>query len=247
MAKKPITPSDLPLPDGEPPARRVEPPADAGDAWEPPADRAGGLFGAPEATGPNPPPGGAKDPDPFDPATYKVAQTLAAAAGVKQHLTDLPVRTPDKSWWSRRHPDPEYALTAWVIELKDEQETYLVLPHLWPHLMGEATFKPKTFYLATTMQGKLFLWGVRRPADDTKDPDRWMRAPLEAVRLAKDKWTRITWNEQTRQHDVVTCDSAVEPDWPDLPFRELLKLAFKNYVIDSLDHPVLRRLRGEVS
>jgi hypothetical protein len=134
-----------------------------------------------------------------------------------------------------------------VIELKDEQETYLVLPPLWPSLVGEACFKPKTFYLATSMQGKLFLWGVRRPADDTKEPDRWMRAPLEAVRLAKDKWTRITWNEKTRQHDVVTSESSVEPAWPELPFRELLKLAFKDYVISTLDHPVLARLRGEQS
>jgi hypothetical protein len=185
--------------------------------------------------------------DPFDPSTYKVSQTLAAAAGVKKHLTELAVCTPNKAWWVRRHPDPGYSLMAWVIELKDEQETYLVLPHLWPSLMGEACFKPKMFHLAVNMQGKLFLWGVRRPADDTKEPDRWMRAPLEAVRLAKDKWTRITWNELTREHDVVTCDSEAEPEWPELPFRELLKLAFKNYVIDTPDHPVLRRLRGQTS
>jgi hypothetical protein len=174
-----------------------------------------------------------------------VRQSLAAAAGVQKHLTELAVTTPNKAWWVRRHPDPEYAFDAWVIELKDEQETYLVLPHLWPALTGEATFKPKTFYLAVTMQGKPFLWGVRRPADDTKEPDRWMRAPLAAVNLAKEKWTRITWNEVTRQHDVKTCESTAEPEWPDLPLRELLKLAFKDYVIDNLDHPVLRRLRGE--
>jgi hypothetical protein len=184
--------------------------------------------------------------DPFDQATYRVRQTFAAAAGVQKVLTELAVCTPHKEWWVRRHPDPGYALDTWVIELKDNQETYLVLPPLWPGLCGEATFKRKTFFLAVTMQGKLFLWGVRRPADDTKEPDRWMRAPLEAVRLAKDQWTRITWNEDTRQHDVATCESTAEPEWPDLPFRELLKLAFKNYVIDKPDHPVLRRLRGDV-
>jgi hypothetical protein len=185
--------------------------------------------------------------DPFDPGTYKVSQTLAAAAGVKKHMTDLAVGPPNKAWWVRRHPDPEYSLSTWVIELKDEQETYLVLPPLWPSLVGEATFKPKLFVLAVTMQGKHFLWGVRRPADESKEPDKWMRAPLEAVRLAQERWVRITWNEVTRQHDVATCDSAVEPEWPDLPFRELLKLGFKNYVIDTPDHPVLRRLRGEKS
>jgi hypothetical protein len=195
----------------------------------------------------SPPPTTTPDtPDPFDPSTYKVRQNLSAAAGVKNVLTELAVTTPNKSWWVRRHPNPEYALNTWVIELRDEQETYLVLPHLWPSLMGEATFKPKTFYLAVTMQGKPFLWGIRRPVDDTKEPDRWMRAPLAAVALAKDKWTRITWNEITKQHDVATCESAAEPKWPDLSLKELLKLAFKGFIIDEPDHPVLRRLRGEM-
>jgi hypothetical protein len=37
-----------------------------------------------------------------------------------------------------------------------------------------------------------------------------------------------------------------EPQWPAVPFKELLRVAFKGRFIDSLDHPVLRRLRGEV-
>jgi hypothetical protein len=192
-------------------------------------------------------PAPATPPDPFDPATYRVPLSLEAAAGVKQILTSLTVRTPDKSWWVRRHPSPSYAMKAWVIELKEERETYLVTPNLWPALAGEATFKPKLFYLATNRQGHLFLWAVRCPADDTAEPDRWMRAPLEAVRLAAEKWTRITWNESTKQHDVATCEVTAEAQWPDRPFRDLLELAFRGFVIDTLDHPVLRRLRGEVS
>src|SRR5262249_30236286 len=79
-------------------------------------------------------------PDPFNPATYRASQSLAAAAGVQKHLTELSITTPNKAWWVRRHPDPEFCLLTWVIELKEEQETYLVLPALWPSLMGEATF-----------------------------------------------------------------------------------------------------------
>ena len=32
--------------------------------------------------------------------------------------------------------------------------------------------------------------------------------------------------------------------WPDLSFAEILRLGFKGYVITSLDHPVVQRLRG---
>jgi hypothetical protein len=37
-----------------------------------------------------------------------------------------------------------------------------------------------------------------------------------------------------------------EPNWPELPFKELLRVAFKDKYINSLDHPILRKLRGEV-
>jgi hypothetical protein len=37
-----------------------------------------------------------------------------------------------------------------------------------------------------------------------------------------------------------------EPDWPDMPLRQMLSMAFKERVIDDLDHPVLKRLRGEI-
>jgi hypothetical protein len=37
-----------------------------------------------------------------------------------------------------------------------------------------------------------------------------------------------------------------EPEWPDVSFQEILKIAFKGRLIEELDHPVLRRLRGEL-
>jgi hypothetical protein len=37
-----------------------------------------------------------------------------------------------------------------------------------------------------------------------------------------------------------------EPKWPEQPLQELLRIAFKDRFITTLDHPVLQRLRGEV-
>ena len=37
-----------------------------------------------------------------------------------------------------------------------------------------------------------------------------------------------------------------EPIWPDVSFRELVEIAFRERLITTHDHPVLRRLRGEV-
>jgi hypothetical protein len=220
------------------------------------ADFQFGANAPPETPAPAPPepaaepagrPAAAAAPDPFDPETYRLCPDLAAATGVRKVMTELPVRPPNKAWWVRVHPDKKYRLQAHVVELKEEGETYLVLPPLWRSLAGEPTFRPKCFHLAVTMQGKHFLWPVRVPTDASKEPDRWMRTPLEAVLRAQKSWVRITWNEETRQHDLATCEAADEPEWPDLSMRDLVALAFKDYVIDRLDHPVLRRLRGESS
>ena len=35
------------------------------------------------------------------------------------------------------------------------------------------------------------------------------------------------------------------PEWPEMPFSELLRVAFKDRYLDTLDHPVLKLLRGE--
>jgi hypothetical protein len=39
--------------------------------------------------------------------------------------------------------------------------------------------------------------------------------------------------------------SVPDPAWPAVTFKELLKIGFRESLIDNLDHPVLKRLRGE--
>ena len=40
------------------------------------------------------------------------------------------------------------------------------------------------------------------------------------------------------------CAAQPRAEWPDCRFGELLRLAFRERLIDSVDHPVVRRLRG---
>jgi hypothetical protein len=37
-----------------------------------------------------------------------------------------------------------------------------------------------------------------------------------------------------------------DPEWPGMPLNDLLRVAFRDRLITTMDHPVLRRLRGEV-
>src|SRR5687768_14516462 len=84
-------------------------------------------------------PNGADETDPFsDPSKLVMSQDFARQAGVERLLTVVPVRKPAKHDFVRVHPDPEFRMSpAGIIELKEEREMYLVLPHLAAELSGE--------------------------------------------------------------------------------------------------------------
>jgi hypothetical protein len=165
---------------------------------------------------------------------------------VKKALLSIPVRKPDKSWFVRVHPGEHYRLQTAVIELKEDRETYLVAPALWPELAGEATFTPRALFTGVNRQGVLFIWPVRLPGSDGRI-DEWSRTALEAADKAGKSWVRVAANMSLGAYDVFEATARLpEPEWPDLPFRELLRVAFKDRFITDLNHPVLRRLRGEV-
>ncbi len=185
-------------------------------------------------------------PNPFDPARLRLSQDFAATLGVKRALLTVPVRKPSKEWFVQVHPDEAYRVQTAVLELKEERETYLVDPELWPELAtSESTFGTRAIFTAMNRQKVLFLWPIRLPGPDGKI-DEWSRSALEAAALATGKWVRIAANMSLGAYDVFEATATLpDPEWPDKPFCELLRVAFKDRHITSLDHPVLMRLRGE--
>jgi hypothetical protein len=183
--------------------------------------------------------------DPFDPAALRLSQDFAANLGVKKALMTVPVRKPDKAWWVRVRPGEDYRLQTAVIELKEEREVYLVSPDLRSALATEATFSVREFRTAVNRQGVLFLWPLRLPAPDGKFDD-WGRSALEAADRAQDNWVRVTANLSLGAYDVWQAQATLtDPEWPEQPLCDLLRVAFKDRYINSPDHPVLRKLRGE--
>jgi hypothetical protein len=184
-------------------------------------------------------------PDPFDPARLRISQDFSANVGVKKALLTVPVRKPDKSWFVQVHPAEAYRLHTAVIELKEDRETYLVEQSLWPYLTTEATFSDRALFTSITRQGVVFLWPIRLPRSDGRS-DQWSQSALDAASMASGKWCRVVANMHLGAYEVFEAGGELAaPTWPDLPFSELLRLAFRQRYIDSLDHPVLRKLRGE--
>ena len=183
--------------------------------------------------------------DPFDPSRLRLSQDFAASLGVKKVLLTVPVRKPAKEWWIQVHPDPAYRIQTAVLELKEDREVYLVDPSLWPELATESTFGPRALFTSITRQNVLFVWPIRLPGADGKI-DNWNRSALEAAALAAGKWLRVQANMHLGAYEVQEAIANIAPpQWPEATFADLLRVAFKDRHITDLDHPVLRRLRGE--
>lgn len=186
-------------------------------------------------------------PDPFDVSRLRLPDDEDADLGVQELMVTVPFRKPSKEVFFRVHADPAYRCVGGLIELKDDEtESYWVDRSLWAQLAEEPTFGRRQLFTACTRQGLVFLWGCRLPGPDGKSPD-WVTIPLEAAKAAESRWTKLYWDQSQRRHRIkVSTHLNDEPQWPTQPLPELLRLAFKDRVITSLDHPILMRLRGEV-
>ena len=184
--------------------------------------------------------------DPFDPARLRLSQDFATAAGVKKALLNIPVRKPASTWFVQVHPDEKYRLSTGFIEIKEDRELYLVAPELYSALAAEATFGPRALFTAITRQGLVFFWPIRLPGPDGRI-DSWNASALEAATMASGNWCRVVSNFQLAGYEVFPATGELSgPQWPEEKLSDLLRIAFKNFYVDSVDHPVLRRLRGEI-
>ena len=129
-----------------------------------------------------------------------------------------------------------------MIDLKDDREDYLVQPAILPELTGEVVYK--TVFTAVNRQGVVFLWPVRLPAPDDRKSE-WPRSAREAAELAMTQWVRLKANLSLGAYEITAAESVMaDPVWPQLSFQDLLRIAYRDRMITTLDHPVVKRLRG---
>ena len=68
---------------------------------------------------------------------------------------------------------------------------------------------------------------------------------MVAAMAAMEHWVRVVPNMGLGGYELYVATTGLpEPEWPDLKFSELLRIAFHDRFIQSLDHPVVQSLRG---
>jgi hypothetical protein len=175
-----------------------------------------------------------------DLAGLRIDQDFSKAAGTQEVMATIPLRKPAKHEWFRVHPTFQFPVA--ILDIAGE--LYLVARCLLPLLASEVAYK--VLYPAITRDEVLLLWPVKLPDADGQ-LDTWNESAHIAAARAKSGWIRITSNRQLGAYRIYQPEAEPpEPEWPVQPFEDWLKIAFKSRVISTGDHPVIKRLLGQL-
>jgi hypothetical protein len=174
---------------------------------------------------------------------------LIAEKLVEVHLA---VRKPKPKEYFRVCDDPEMSISLMVYVHRPEdsfdEEHYMVLPSMERYFEEQEEGRQVQIVLCVNDRGVYFLWPLPVPDPDGKDRTNVTTARA-AARMALTEWLRIKWRKADASYvPHVKEDQSQVPVWPDKkkePLNVLLKRGFGKKIIDSTDHPIVRKdLRG---
>ena len=180
--------------------------------------------------------------DPFDPSRFAANSTVVGDIGVTREFVTCPVRKPNKKEFVRVHP--ELKISAHILELDIERETYIVEPAVAAVLAGDV--RGVSLHLTASRQGSIFLWPVPLPPLDGRDYPSHVSS-RKAAQLALTKWVRVVWRKEQSAYDVLSAPGDLgSPLWPEVGMRDILMVAFgETFTIRDAAHPVVKRLLGQ--
>jgi len=160
----------------------------------------------------------------------------------------VPVRRPGRNEFFRTHPDPEMTVDWFVLERDDDidREVYWVIEEFRADLLDE--LKPVRIFTCVNKRGTEFLWPAKLPGSDNRLGRRWHESALEIADQAKRLWVKMQGKRDLGACEMFRAKGDLgDPVWSGKTLSEMLGLAFKgDLLIDSIDHPVLQELAGEI-
>ena len=208
---------------------------------------------------PTPGPQTAK-PNPFDIKRLRITPKSMVTASVRKLLTTVPVGKPSPQEFFRVHSDPAYRDTFATLEWKEDREFYIVAPDMVAELQGECV--NVALYTSINRQGVIRLIPVKLPGLDGRVLEAH-RSLQEAVERAMIRWIRSRWSKPLGAYEIFEASLSIpQPDWdealgqprispdepqlPNISFQDLLQIGFRDRLIETSDHPLIRKLRGLV-
>jgi hypothetical protein len=177
---------------------------------------------------------------------------VGAAKMVKRTLR-LKAKKPNPRRFIRVHPEMS-ASVAIFLDPNDEDEfekaPYVVLGHVAEELSG-SDIVPNVVYLYAYRTGSLGLWPCPLTGSGGRRANAWGTTRLEVAEKAKTSWVRCHASDDGEGYAYTEpVDLFPDPAWDrwlrGRSMLQLLGIAFRDRVIDTLDHPVLREFDGRL-
>ena len=183
------------------------------------------------------------DDDEFSPENLRLLNKIDLRDLVTAELVELSARKPKKDEWFRVHPD--YQQQGGILEIDSENKVFWVTKKMQSQVAHDPCFTFRICVLCVTRQGVPFIWPVKPDVEAGGTGAKWVRIPFAAMMQGRQDWTRLYWSTERREHQVEKGDISDIPKFPDKTFEELLKLAFKDSVVSTPDHPAILNLKGK--
>ena len=153
--------------------------------------------------------------------------------------TTIPVRTPDKQWWFRAHPDPEMSRHVDILEISggDDEGIWFLDPTIeFPDELTGYTV-PAIITLCITSDKTLFFYLAKQTSKSPKESTRY------CIREAKKMWVKQRWSPTSKSYNVTPASKLrYDPTWPTIAFGDLLDKATGDRWIEDENHAVIKSL-----
>lgn len=196
-----------------------------------------------------PMPTSAVDPvaaNPFNPEEFITADQPTLSVGTV--LTKLKVGKPGKQDFFRIHP--ELSFPAYFIKDEHDGEMFLIHPDL-AGLYQDSVRHMQVYFWISNQPNVAGVWPVALP-DANGNLNDWPASAHAVCKAAIAEWIKVQSNMSAGCYQIGMPTSQDvfdgKDEWPEqiTSVSELLALAFKDHVITSNDHALLKKIRGEV-
>ena len=179
----------------------------------------------------------------------KLRTKSSVLKGVWTDPSRVPVwSTPEANTWVRVRSGEEHAA---IIDLlvatnasssSDRNPLYVADDSVRPEM--ERFVKPHRVAVGITYHDKVvFLWARSLGAGS----NTWTDSVMKAMDAAETDWVSLESDRAHSEYKVHHSPRSKEwgdPEWPDQTLEDVLGLALRDRIIDSLDHAVVKRLLG---
>jgi len=163
------------------------------------------------------------------------------------------VDKPRKDHWFQLQPfdlvEPKNCWPVNIFEYEHAGELgktqYLVDPEsdAGQLLLMHGRLKPAVVVLGMYFHGELFAWCIKTPTGTNRNADKWANTRVQCAMLAQERW--ITMESGASGYKPRKSDSEFDPpEWDKHNTDELITLACRDLVINSVDHEVIRLFTG---